>query len=41
LETSEEEDELEEQVDVLPPNVGEMLVLGRILHTMEGLQEKN
>ena len=41
LETSEKEEELEEQAIVLPPNVGEMLVLRRILYTMELPQEEN
>ena len=41
LETSKEDEEKEEQTTVLAPNVGEMLMLRRILHTMEGSKEEN
>ena len=36
LETSEEEEEIEKQATVLALDMGEMLLLRRLLHTMEG-----
>jgi len=41
LQTSEEHKELEDKATFLPPYMGEMFILRRILHTMEGPQEEN
>ena len=39
LESSEGKEELDEEATVLPPDVGEFVVLKRILHTVEGSKE--